>query len=125
MDKNSVIGLFLIGLILILFSIYNQPTDEEIERFKLQRDSIAQVENERIQQQTISGTQDTVKSWGSNPIIADVHETQDTSKVKELKEVYGAFASAAVGEQKFVTLENELIKNYFNYKGWSGLLSST
>lgn len=39
MDKNTVIGLVLIGLILSLFTIFNQPTEEELkaEKEKIER----------------------------------------------------------------------------------------
>ena len=31
MDRNTVIGLFLLGLVLTVFSIYNQPSQAEID----------------------------------------------------------------------------------------------
>ena len=43
MDKNTVIGLLLIGAILIGFSIYNSPSKDEIAVQKHYRDSIAAV----------------------------------------------------------------------------------
>ena len=47
MDKNSIIGIILIFGILIVFSIMNQPSEEDIEAAKRRRDSIAQVEAEK------------------------------------------------------------------------------
>ena len=40
MDKNSIIGLALIGLIIIGYSIYTQPGPEQIQAMKNRRDSI-------------------------------------------------------------------------------------
>ena len=31
MDRNTVIGLFLLGLVLTVFSVYNQPSQAEID----------------------------------------------------------------------------------------------
>ena len=40
MDRNSIIGLLLIGLVLITFSIWNQPSEEEKAEKKRIQDSI-------------------------------------------------------------------------------------
>ncbi|NLB25453.1 MAG: hypothetical protein GX820_02040 [Bacteroidales bacterium] len=47
MDKNSVIGIFLIFGVLVLFTIINRPSEEEILEAKRKRDSIALVEKSR------------------------------------------------------------------------------
>ncbi|MFM7902852.1 MAG: membrane protein insertase YidC, partial [Bacteroidota bacterium] len=44
MDRNSIIGLLLIGAVLITFSIWNAPSKEEQARQQQVRDSIAAVE---------------------------------------------------------------------------------
>ena len=46
MDKNTIIGLVLIGIILSVFTIYNQPTKEEIEAEKAK---IELAEKQRIE----------------------------------------------------------------------------
>ena len=48
MDKKSIIGIILIFLILVVFSIINRPSQEEIEAAKHRQDSIAQVEADRV-----------------------------------------------------------------------------
>jgi len=47
MDKNSIIGIILIFLVLVVFSIINQPSKEQIERMKQRQDSIQKVEAAR------------------------------------------------------------------------------
>ena len=47
MDKNTLIGFALIGLVLIGFSIYNRPTEEEMARIQHYQDSIQQVMQEQ------------------------------------------------------------------------------
>ncbi len=49
MDKNTIVGLILIFLIMIGFSYLSQPTEEQKREIRL-RDSIARVEALRIQQ---------------------------------------------------------------------------
>ena len=44
MDKNTLVGLLLIGAIVIGFSILNGPSDADLAESKRLRDSIEQVE---------------------------------------------------------------------------------
>ena len=48
MDRNTVVGLVLIGLILSVFTIFNQPSDEELkaEKERIERAEKAQKEKE-------------------------------------------------------------------------------
>jgi len=50
MDKNTIIGIVLIGLILVGYSIFNKPSEEELKRIKAKQDSIALV-NQKIKEQ--------------------------------------------------------------------------
>lgn len=42
MDKKTIIGLGLIGVILAVFTFYNQPTKEELQKRKTQQEQLAQ-----------------------------------------------------------------------------------
>ena len=44
MDKNTIIGFLLIGIVLIVFTWLNQPTPEQIEAQRRMQDSIARIE---------------------------------------------------------------------------------
>ena len=44
MDKNTIIGFLLIGVVLIVFTWLNQPTPEQIEAQRRMQDSIARIE---------------------------------------------------------------------------------
>jgi YidC/Oxa1 family membrane protein insertase len=50
MDRNSILGIVLIFAILVVFSLINQPSKEDIEAARLRRDSIALVEAEKALQ---------------------------------------------------------------------------
>jgi YidC/Oxa1 family membrane protein insertase len=112
MDRNSIIGLLLIGVVLIGFSIWNQPGKEQIEAMKRQRDSIAQVEkaNEKIKAAEI-------KKPAPVAVIPDSLLQNDSAKAAALEQQLGAFASAAVGKNDFYILENNLIRAKIASKG--------
>lgn len=59
MDKNSIIGLLLIGGILIGYTWLTKPSEEELKAMKT-RDSIAQVErlqNEKLEAERVEALQ--------------------------------------------------------------------
>ena len=112
MDKNSVIGLTLIGAILIGFSIYNAPSDEQLAADKHKQDSI-----EAIKKLSIKEQQQSVITKAVEKINADTIVESDSAKAIKLANTYGAFANAADGVKQITTLENELIKVSISNKG--------
>ena len=48
MDRNQIFGIVLIAVILIAYSIYTKPSQEEIELAKYRADSVALVQQQRI-----------------------------------------------------------------------------
>ncbi len=116
MDKNTITGLVLIFIILITFSYLNKPSQSEIEAQKRQSDSIVQVESERARQaekevaavKAISDTK-TAKAAGDTSGV--------TGAENELKSLYGVFSEAAKGSERFITLENNLMKVRVSTKG--------
>lgn len=110
MDKNSIIGIVLIFLVLVVFSVVNQPSKEQIEIAKRRQDSIQQVEAERarlfqLQQQQITTTD----------AIPD--SVVQATKQQELVNQLGVFGTAASGSESFITLENNLLKLTLSNKG--------
>ncbi len=59
MDKNTITGLLLIAAIIIGFSIYNRPTQEQLAQQKRLRDSLELVETQRAER---AAQQQTTKS---------------------------------------------------------------
>ncbi|MDE7374707.1 MAG: membrane protein insertase YidC, partial [Odoribacter sp.] len=49
MDKNTITGLVIIFLILIGFSYFTRPSEEQVRAMQRQQDSIARVEQERME----------------------------------------------------------------------------
>jgi YidC/Oxa1 family membrane protein insertase len=103
MDKNSIIGLVLIFLILIGFAWYSQPGEAELQAMKQKQDSIAMVQRQA----------DSIKIATAKTENA-IAKTTDTLAAQA---AYGTFASFAKGEEQFTTLENEELKVTFTNKG--------
>jgi YidC/Oxa1 family membrane protein insertase len=113
MDKKSIIGIGLIFAILVVFSLLNQPSKEEIAATQRKQDSIARVEAQiAIQQQKIQEQQNIEQETTINS------DTAYSEKVLQNKiDEFGAFGVAAVGEETFTTLENNLMEITFSNKG--------
>ena len=114
MDRNSIIGLLLIGLILIGFSVWNQPTAEEIAASKQTQDSI-EAATRKSEEKQIPVAATPIAVIDSLP--ADSLVSGDSLKAALLINKYGVFAASAEGTEQFYYLENKLIKVAFTNKG--------
>ncbi len=113
MDKKSIIGIVLIFAILVVFSIINQPSKEEIETAKHRKDSIAQIEMEKAmlrQQQEEQQRKDTAGFTSTDSI-----ESGEDLQLKT--DQLGIFGASALGNEELFTLENNLMKITFSNKG--------
>lgn len=109
MDKNTITGFVLIGILLFAFSWFNQPSQEQIETQRRYNDSIAQIEQLRNLEEQ--------KKTSATALPAEDQNLPDSIKIAKLEQVFGSFAQAMNGTNETVTLENELIEVKFNTKG--------
>lgn len=109
MDKNTILGFVLIGLILIGFSVLNRPSEAEIAQQQRYNDSIALVQRAEIAKQEQLTKQQTIQQ--------PIDSLQSATDTTVLTDVFGAFDVAARGEEKTVVLENELVKLAISTKG--------
>ena len=109
MDKNTIIGFVLIALILIGFSVMNKPSEEEIRY----QDSIALVQKQKYEQEI--KVQEAAKA-ATAAINNDSTIVVDNDSAR-LADAMGDFSAAAFGEEKFYTIENEVLKLTFSNKG--------
>jgi len=110
MDKKSLIGLLMMGLLLIGYSIFTKPSKEEIERLRREQDSIRKVE---IQNQIIADQQKAITdsiSLTSGVLTADQVQQQLVNQL-------GSFADAVQGTEEFLVLENKLLSFKLSTKG--------
>ena len=97
MDKNTLVGAILIGAVVIGFSIYSRPSQEEMERAQHYQDSIETV----VQQQE----EQMLKAKQAE--AAQVLQADSTSQ----------FFAHTQGTEQFTTLENNVVQITLSNKG--------
>ncbi len=103
----------MIFAILVVFSVINRPSQEEIEAAKHRRDSTAQVEavkSAQLEQER----QQNLQNEGN---AAAPDSAAEANNVQQKANQFGAFGKAAIGEEQFYTLENNIVKITFTNKG--------
>ena len=107
MDKNTILGFVLIALIVIGFSQLNKPSQKDLA-VKRYNDSIALVEQNKAE---LAG------KVSKGTVAKDSLAVNDsTSKVKTA-DIFGDFSASAEGNEKFYTIENDLVKITLSNKG--------
>jgi YidC/Oxa1 family membrane protein insertase len=106
MDKRSITGLVLIFLILIGFSYLNKPSQEQVEAAKRRSDSLALVKAE--QEKEIMERQ-ALELQNEKQIANESDSDQNLES--------SSFASALKGKNRFITLENDLIRLKISTRG--------
>jgi YidC/Oxa1 family membrane protein insertase len=110
MDKNSIIGIVLIFIVLVLASVLNRPSKEQIERVRRQQDSIRKVDEEKAKLLMSADTIALSESPGADSSGIDL-------KQKQVADELGVFAKFAEGQESFTVLENNLVKLILSNKG--------
>jgi YidC/Oxa1 family membrane protein insertase len=133
MDRNSLLGLVLIGAILIGYSYLTVPTSEQLAAQQKTQDSLALIEKNK--KAVVASKQTVVKAIDTNLVVADTLSSTlaDSLATQALSNKYGVFAKAASLDTSVYTLENKLIKvkvsskggkvksvELKNYKNWEG-----
>lgn len=119
MDRNSVLGLLLIAAILIGYSVWVSPSQEEIEANRRRQDSVAafhQGEDRAKQQQVLTEKEaqavtETFSAGDSATVLPD------SVKNIRLQNQFGPFAGAAEGSKEYFIIENDLLKLTISSKG--------
>lgn len=109
MDKNTILGFVMIGVILFTFSWLNQPSKDQLLATQHYNDSIAKVESDKLVAAEFQ-QKNTKKANEGLVLNSDSLTANDASN-------FGAFAPSLVGTEKIVTLENELMVVKFSNKG--------
>jgi YidC/Oxa1 family membrane protein insertase len=100
MNRDTIIGFVLIGLVLIGFSWYNQPSKEEMEAYQRQQDSIAAVK------------QDTE----AKKAMAEAEQKAEAEEAAK-GDTTALFYTALSGQSSKVTLKNSKVELTFDTKG--------
>jgi YidC/Oxa1 family membrane protein insertase len=129
MDKQSILGIVIIGVLLIGFMYITRPSQEQKEEQKRIQDSVTQANLEKEKQDSIAqllaeqAQIDKEKEAQINQDFDSIPESfisEDDKRIlaeRERQIQYGVFAHTAEGENKFITVENELMIIKFSTKG--------
>jgi YidC/Oxa1 family membrane protein insertase len=113
MDKNSIIGLFIIAVMIIGYSIYTQPSQEQLEA-------------QRIEQQQFADSVNAIEAKLKKESEASEAETQPEVTIDTLNQVqaaekeivaYGDLATARTGTEQNIIVENEKFIAVISSKG--------
>jgi YidC/Oxa1 family membrane protein insertase len=114
MDRNTLIGILLIAVILIGYALINKPSRERLEEAQRIRDSLAnvqQVEADSLSR-PVTGEQEQVQE---EETVKD--KVDDSEQIQVSLDDFGDFAGAAMGEKEMIVLENDLIRLTLSTKG--------
>lgn len=100
MDKNSIIGFALIAAVLIGFSWYSRPSEEE-QRAQFVKDSIAHVNRDKAEKAAQTAAL----------------QRQKANKEKILQDTTAMFYTAMTGKAENVTLKNDKLELTLSSKG--------
>ncbi len=116
MDRNTVIGLFLIFALFITWNFLTAPTKEELEARKRAQDSIAAIQNRDTTPGGRLADADEILQADSSLLKEAYQESDSVAQMRKLAE-FGPFANAASGAEQQVVMENNVFKISFSSKG--------
>jgi YidC/Oxa1 family membrane protein insertase len=119
MDRNSIIGLVLIGALIFGYSVYMQPSPEELKAQQQRKDSTEQVQRaaNAAAPATAPKAADTLGAVADSGMVMT-----DSARIIVEKEKWGEFYAAASGTDSLITLENPNVKITLSSKG--GIMKS-
>jgi len=122
MNRNSILGFILIGAIMVAYTLWMRPSEEELAKQEAERKRIDSVE-------TLHNYQDSIRKRNAEIAVKeqrqqveeviDVDAKETSENFQELQSKYAVFANSAVGDEDIYTLENDLIKIEISNKGGS------
>lgn len=104
MDKRSIIGLVLIFVLMMAYSLWNKPSEKQLQAQRHTQDSITSIQTKLA----------VVPKTEQKAVIVSDSVKKDSLVQKTIP---GAFAKSSRGENKVYTLENDVIKLQIDTKG--------
>ncbi|MEE4258712.1 MAG: membrane protein insertase YidC [Bacteroidales bacterium] len=116
MNKNSIIGFIIIGAIMVAYTLWMTPSEEELARQQYVQDSI------RMQQMILDSIRTRQAEVATKEIEyqekIEKEEVVETSQdYQQLQSKYAVFANASLGNEELYILENDVIKLEISNKG--------
>lgn len=113
MNKNTFIGFLLIAIILIGFSLLNRPSKEQLEAQRHYRDSVAYAQQLAYE----AALQEQKAIEAAETLITPTTAEDSAVLQKQIEVAYGEFAPAAIGQDGYTVMENDLVRLTFANKG--------
>ena len=120
MTRDNIIGLLLIAAILIGYSIWMAPSEEERLEARRIQDSIAEVQQRaRAEAEALRDAREQETQLPEDVILPDgtAPELIDSLEKQRIRSAMGFFSNAAIGEQEFFTIENDDLRLNISTKG--------
>ena len=120
MTRDNIIGLLIIAAILIGYSIWMAPSEEERLEARRIQDSIAEVQQRaRAEAEAHRDAREQETQLLVDDILPDdtSPELLDSLEKERIRSAMGFFSNAAIGEQALFTVENENLRLNINTKG--------
>jgi YidC/Oxa1 family membrane protein insertase len=108
MDKNSIFGIIIIAAILIIWGVVQSPNKKNLEALKTMDTTIVVDQQQDLFDSAAQSPQQSLSV--SEPVSDSIREVR-------MKNELGEFAATATGENKFYTIENDLIRLVVSSKG--------
>lgn len=108
MDKNTVIGLILMGVVVVIFTWLGRPSQEELALQQHYNDSIIAVQQAEQEQLIHERSKDATSTiLPTDSTLTQVQK--DSLAALQNMQIYGEFASAAQGSDETFTLRNDSV----------------
>ena len=115
MNKNSIIGFILIAAIMVGYTYWMSPSEEELAKRQFVADSIAQVQNQRILEMEMMAK--AAEEEEKAEVLEKDSVVIESPEYSDLQSKYDKFANAAAGEEQNFIIENDLLKLELSNKG--------
>lgn len=125
MDKNTIIGLVLMGVVLVVFSLLGRPSKEELELRQRYADSVALAAQAKERAMTDSldriATEDSLRR--SATLAQYTPAERDSILTAQASETFGPFAPSAHGREQTFTIANDSLSVTLSTKGGKPIAS--
>ncbi len=116
MNRDNIIGLILIAVVIIGYSLWMAPSEEELaerRRLEAEREQIEAIEAERAEEEAVVA-EDTLPEPEIEP---EDPQLLDSLEQERLRERTGHFSGAATGEEAYYTVESEVMRLIISARG--------
>ncbi len=116
MNRDNIIGLILIAVVIIGYSLWMAPSEEELaerRRLEAEREQIEAIEAERAKEEAALAED----ALPDPEVITEDPELQEALEEERLRERMGHFSASALGEQAYYTVESEVMRLIFSARG--------